>query len=513
MNTLKHVAYIATMVFCLLVLATDGTAQSASGQNPLMLLNRNNSGLPNGTTAPVVPGDTLGDIRFQGLISGLGYRPGATIQSYVSGPVGPDFVTSSLLFRTGTPRPVMRMTIRENGFVGVNTFTPQQLLTVSHATRPVIRFDRANGGELDYEVYAGNSGTLFFRGGGDGTEGLLTDFMVLTSVGHLGVGTTTPSQLATLSAPNAPVFRFERSDAGATDYEILNGDNGTLFFRGGNDATGAALPNRMVLTAGGNLGLGTITPDQLVTLSAPNAPVFRFERSDAGATDYEILNGDNGALFFRGGNDATGVALPNRMVLTAGGNLGLGTITPDRLLTISATTEPIFRFDRSTAGGEDVELAASTDGDLFFRGGADGTTLNDLMVLKSNGKLAIGTLLTPNSLGGTDLTAYTLYAKGGILSEEVRVRSGWADYVFAPGYRLRSLEEVETHIAQFGHLPETPSAAQVAEQGLELGDNAVNQQAKIEELFLYMIEMNKQVKALQTENAALRAKVEALENK
>ncbi len=445
MNTLKHVAYIATTAFCLFLLATDGTAQSASGQNPLMLLNRNNSGLPNGMTAPVIPGDTLGDIRFQGLISGLGYRPGATIQSYVSGPVGPDFVTSSLLFRTGTPKPVMRMTIRENGFVGVNTFTPQQLLTVSHANRPVIRFDRANGGELDYEVYAGNSGTLFFRGGGDGTEGALTDFMVLTSVGHLGVGTTTPSQLATLSAPNAPVFRFERSDGGATDYEILNGDNGTLFFRGGNDATGAALPNRMVLTAGGNLGLGTITPD--------------------------------------------------------------------RLLTISANTEPIFRFNRSTAGGQDVELAASTDGDLFFRGGADGTTLNDLMVLKGNGKLAIGTLLTPNSLGGTDLTAYTLYAKGGILSEEVRVRTGWADYVFAPGYRLRSLEEVETHIAQFGHLPETPSAAQVAEQGLELGDNAVNQQAKIEELFLYMIEMNKQVKALQTENAALRARVDALENK
>ncbi len=445
MNTLKHVAYFATTIFCLFVLATDGTAQSASGQNPLMLLNRNNSGLPNGTTAPVVTGDTLGDIRFQGLISGLGYRPGATIQSYVSGPVGPDFVTSSLLFRTGTPRPVMRMTIRENGFVGVNTFTPQQLLTVSHATRPVVRFDRANGGELDYEVYAGNSGTLFFRGGGDGTEGALTDFMVLTSVGHLGVGTTTPSQLITLSAPNAPVFRFERSDGGATDYEILNGDNGTLFFRGGNDATGAALPNRMVLTAGGNLGLGTITPD--------------------------------------------------------------------RLLTISANTEPIFRFNRSTAGGQDVELAASTDGDLFFRGGADGTTLNDLMVLKGNGKLAIGTLLTPNSLGGTDLSAYTLYAKGGILSEEVRVRTGWADYVFAPGYRLRSLEEVETHIAQLGYLPETPSAAQVAAQGLELGDNAVNQQAKIEELFLYMIEMNKQMKALQTENATLRSRVEALENK
>jgi len=106
-----------------------------------------------------------------------------------------------------------------------------------------------------------------------------------------------------------------------------------------------------------------------------------------------------------------------------------------------------------------------------------------------------------------------LYAKGGILSEEVRVRTGWADYVFAPGYRLRSLEEVETHIAQLGYLPETPSAAQVAAQGLELGDNAVNQQAKIEELFLYMIEMNKQMKALQTENATLRSRVEALENK
>lgn len=407
-----------------------------SGQNPLLLISKNN-----GPLGGVILGDTLGDIRFQGLIDGIGYRPGATIQSYVSGPNVGEHVQASLLFRTGTESPVMRMTIRENGNVGINTFRPQQLFTLSHAT--------------------------------------------------------------------APVFRFDRSDPGLTDYEIYTGANGTLFFRGGADAVGAALTDFMVLTAGGRLGLGTTTPQQLFTLSAPTAPVFRFERADVGEADYEVFLGNNGTLTFRGGADATGVTLPNRMALTGAGNLGLGTVTPERLLTLSSSAvSPTVRFERAGAGQNDLEMAVETNGDLYFRGGADGTALNDLMMLKSNGKLAIGTNQTPDDVGGTDISGYSLYAKGGILTEEVRVRVGWADYVFAPDYRLATLEEVEKHIKTQGHLPAAPSAKEVENNGLELGDCAVNQQAKIEELFLYVIELNKQVKALQEENLQLRKAIE-----
>ena len=95
--------------------------------------------------------------------------------------------------------------------------------------------------------------------------------------------------------------------------------------------------------------------------------------------------------------------------------------------------------------------------------------------------------------------------EGGILTKEVRVRELWADYVFAPEYHLLSLPQVEAFIAENGHLPNTPSARDVAAQGINLGAATANQQEKIEELYLHLIEMNKRLEKLEAENAALKA--------
>ncbi|MBC8644628.1 hypothetical protein H9W95_12920 [Flavobacterium lindanitolerans] len=58
------------------------------------------------------------------------------------------------------------------------------------------------------------------------------------------------------------------------------------------------------------------------------------------------------------------------------------------------------------------------------------------------------------------------------------------------------MAEVETFIKENGHLPNVPSAAKVAEEGLELGEMAKIQQEKIEELTLYLIEQNKKIEEL-----------------
>ncbi len=129
------------------------------------------------------------------------------------------------------------------------------------------------------------------------------------------------------------------------------------------------------------------------------------------------------------------------------------------------------------------------------------------------GKVTIGTINTPAMLGVVNTSAYNLYVEGGILTEEVLVRTGWADYVFNKNYHLNSLDQVAQHIEQKGHLPGMPSAAQVEQEGLKLAENAVNQQVKIEELFLYLIQMDKEVKALKAENAELREKVTQLEKR
>ncbi len=101
---------------------------------------------------------------------------------------------------------------------------------------------------------------------------------------------------------------------------------------------------------------------------------------------------------------------------------------------------------------------------------------------------------------------YLLHVRYGIVTEKIKVAlvENWPDYVFQPNYRLMSLPEVERHIAEKGHLPNIPAAAEIEKQGMELGDMAKRQQEKIEELYLHLIALEKRVKALEAENAILR---------
>lgn len=85
---------------------------------------------------------------------------------------------------------------------------------------------------------------------------------------------------------------------------------------------------------------------------------------------------------------------------------------------------------------------------------------------------------------------------GKIHAKEVEVKANiWADYVFKKGYKLHTLEEVEKHIVEKGHLPNIPSAQEVAEKGINLGEMDTKLLEKIEELTLYSIEQNKQIKS------------------
>ena len=124
------------------------------------------------------------------------------------------------------------------------------------------------------------------------------------------------------------------------------------------------------------------------------------------------------------------------------------------------------------------------------------------------GKVGIGTILTPSTLNGgaVDISYYTLYVDGGMLADEVRVRTSWADYVFKDDYKLKPLFEVESFINTNGHLPNMPSAKEVAAGGIELGDMTRIQQEKIEELTLYIINQQKQIDELKIEMDALKAK-------
>lgn len=62
---------------------------------------------------------------------------------------------------------------------------------------------------------------------------------------------------------------------------------------------------------------------------------------------------------------------------------------------------------------------------------------------------------------------------------------------------MRTIAEVEKFIDANGHLPNVPSAAQVKEEGIELGEMAKIQQEKIEELMLYIIQQEKRIQSLE----------------
>ncbi|RWX03488.1 hypothetical protein [Flavobacterium cerinum] len=134
--------------------------------------------------------------------------------------------------------------------------------------------------------------------------------------------------------------------------------------------------------------------------------------------------------------------------------------------------------------------------------------------VKLNGKVGVGGVTAfPTAAGGANLTNYQLFVKGGVLAEEVRVATTWADYVFEDNYALPTLEEVECFIAENGHLPNVPSAKQVAEEGISLGDIAKVQQEKIEELTLYVIEQKKALNEQQSEIEVLKAQMKVLMEK
>lgn len=91
-------------------------------------------------------------------------------------------------------------------------------------------------------------------------------------------------------------------------------------------------------------------------------------------------------------------------------------------------------------------------------------------------------------------------------SVAVQTRAAWPDFVFDSAYRLAPLKKVAAYIYANKRLPDMPTAADIASGGLDLGAMQARQMQKIEELTLYVIQMQARLEALQ-------AKVDSLEQR
>lgn len=190
------------------------------------------------------------------------------------------------------------------------------------------------------------------------------------------------------------------------------------------------------------------------------------------------------------------------------GNVGIGTTTPQATLSLGAaagkrmlvydggdaSVQAGFGIDMSGSGRE-LSLFHSTsngsDGDISFGRRLESTgAYTELMRIRGDGNVGIGTA-SPQA---------KLAVNGDLYAKKVKVtQTGWPDYVFHKTYKLRPLSEVEQYIKKYQHLPEVPSAAKIEKDGVDLGDNQATLLKKIEELTLYIIDLNKEVNALKKE--------------
>jgi len=116
-------------------------------------------------------------------------------------------------------------------------------------------------------------------------------------------------------------------------------------------------------------------------------------------------------------------------------------------------------------------------------------TLNVGGTLNTSGAVTIGA-------SGTS-TGYKLAVGGKAVAEEVviKLQANWPDYVFEKDYKLPSFNDLELFIKQHKHLPGVPTATEVKDQGIAVGEMNAILLKKVEELTLYILEQQRMIAA------------------
>ena len=277
------------------------------------------------------------------------------------------------------------------------------------------------------------------------------------------------------------------------------------------------------------VGVGTTSPQQQMHING-NTMISGSGNALLFATSASTTDGNFGIKYTGSGLN---FYIPNNtnylMYIKNNGYVGIGTSSPTEKLEVSGNakatnvtaTSAVQSSTLTVTGNVTFNSLAGSSSKILTVGSngllssADVSEVGDGMGnhiattdLNLNGKKIVGTTNGANGIfvaqngnvrigAGTANPTKALEVNGAIRSKEVLVEvTNWSDFVFDKDYDLMTLNEVESYIKENGHLPDVPSAKEIKANGVEVGEmNAILLQ-KIEELTLYIIELEKKIEKL-----------------
>ncbi|RTQ49179.1 hypothetical protein EJV47_13610 [Hymenobacter gummosus] len=251
------------------------------------------------------------------------------------------------------------------------------------------------------------------------------------------------------------------------------------------------------------------TPQYPSLLKISRSGRAAFNRRDYGDPDCGLSVGlGMGSVALDDLGGTFNATLNNPLVPTGAACIGLNAIR-------QANFDGYFRLEPRAGANGGAVVWANNEGALHFSTvpSSSGTYANwvsssavastySRLKIHPDGRVQIGRGPTTAS---PHFANYRLAVDGKLVAQSIHVVGpvDWADFVFAPTYRLLPLPELERYLQQHRHLPGIPTAQEVEAQGVDLAAMQAKLLQQVEELTLRVIELDKQNQQLRSEVKAL----------
>lgn len=169
-------------------------------------------------------------------------------------------------------------------------------------------------------------------------------------------------------------------------------------------------------------------------------------------------------------------------------DVGIGTTAPNCKLHVNSTSTTLNAFRVQINGA--TRFCVTPNGGAVVGMFSSASPARGLYVY---GGLTVGTSTLP--------TGFKAAIDGKLICEEIYVRNStnWPDYVFSKDYELTPLNEVAEYIEANNHLPNVPSAETLESEGISVGEMQKIQMEKIEELTLYILQLQEKIEKLESQ--------------